>query len=116
MKPLLFSMLTLLLVFPSCSSSDDNQDCTPASWVGTYSRISGSGCDNWEQKTESTLTVRINPFDSTQIIFYTGEPRAVTGCNITTLFAGTETHYDKEGNEVTVVSDLTGCRATYRKN
>ncbi len=116
MKSMLFPLLVVLLFSSGCSSSDEEQECTPDSWVGTYARISGGGCDNWEQKTESTLTVRINPFDSTQIIFYTSEPRTVTGCNITTTFAGTETHYDKEGDEITIISDLTGCNAIYRKN
>jgi hypothetical protein len=116
MKSILFFLLTILMVLPSCSSSDESQECTPDLWVGTYSRISGGGCDDWEQKTEPILTVRINPFDSTQIIFYTSEPRSVTGCEITTVYAGTETTYEKDGNEITVTSDLTGCRATFRKN
>ncbi len=115
MKHRYFGLIAVLVVTALAGCTKDKGGCEVADWVGQYTRTDGGNCDNWEQKTDPTMSITQSPFATDEVIINSLPGMKVTGCVLQYDYAGTTTTWTLRDGKVTTKSSLTGCQAVYEK-
>ncbi len=114
MKTQLFICICLLFLV-SCSADPD--DCQLPDWVGEWSRVDGGGCDDWETRTNQTITIAQSMFDEGSVRIFSLPEMMVNGCELEHEFAGTTSTWEiKRNGQLRYESDSRGCWAEYEKD